>query len=55
VVEEAGFKVIGFAARTSNAKEITSDAIIPKQRARFMQENLLARLPNKSDSSTLAV
>ena len=45
VVDEPGFTVIRFAARTSNAKEMTSAAILPKQWARFMQEDLLARVP----------
>ena len=45
VVDEPGFTVIRFAALTSNAKEMTSEAILPKQWARFMQEDLLARVP----------
>lgn len=45
VVDEPGFTVIRFAARTRNAKEMTSEAILPKQWARFMQEDLLARVP----------
>ncbi|HWX93341.1 MAG TPA: GyrI-like domain-containing protein [Terriglobales bacterium] len=55
VVEEAGFTVIGIEVRTSNAKEMSSDGAIPKQWARFMQENLAARIPNRADSSILAV
>jgi predicted transcriptional regulator YdeE len=55
VVEEAGFTVVGIEARTSNAKEMSADGVIPKQWARFMQENLAARIPNKADSSILAV
>lgn len=55
VVVEAGFTVLGIEARTSNAKEISSDAVIPKQWARFMQENLAAQIPNRADSSILAV
>jgi predicted transcriptional regulator YdeE len=55
VTEEAGFTVIGIAERTTNAKEMTPDGIIGKQWARFIQENLLAQIPNRVDSSILAV
>jgi predicted transcriptional regulator YdeE len=55
VIEEAGFTVIGISARTSNAREMTDGAVIPKQWARFMQENLLAQIPNKTDSSIVVV
>jgi len=55
VVDESGFTVIGIESRTSNAREATPDGVIPKQWARFMQENLVAEIPNKSDSSVLAV
>jgi predicted transcriptional regulator YdeE len=55
VVEEAGFTVVGIEARTSNMKEMSPDGIIAKQWARFVQENLAARIPNKADSSVLAV
>jgi predicted transcriptional regulator YdeE len=55
VVDESGFPVIGIAARTSNEKEATPDAVIGKQWRRFMQENLAAQIPNKSDSAILAV
>jgi predicted transcriptional regulator YdeE len=55
VVDEAGFTVIGIEARTSNAKEMSAAGIIAKQWARFMHENLAAQIPNKTDSSILAV
>jgi predicted transcriptional regulator YdeE len=55
VVEEIGFTVIGIAERTSNAKEMTGDGVIGKQWGRFMQDNLLAQIPNKADSSIIAV
>lgn len=55
VVEEAGFSVIGIAERTTNAKEVSGEGVIGKQWGRFMQENLLARIPNKADSSIVAV
>ncbi len=55
VIEEDGFTVIGIAERTTNAKERTPDGIIGKQWARFMQENLLAQIANRADSSIVAV
>jgi predicted transcriptional regulator YdeE len=55
VVGEAGFTVIGIAERTTNVKEMTSDGVIGKQWARFMQDNLLAEIPNRSEGSIVAV
>jgi predicted transcriptional regulator YdeE len=48
-------QVIGIEARTSNAKEMTKDAVIPKQWERFMKEGLLARIPNKTGQSIVAL
>jgi predicted transcriptional regulator YdeE len=55
VVEEAGFSVIGISERTTNAKETSGEGVIGKQWARFMQDNLLAQIPHKADSSIIAV
>jgi predicted transcriptional regulator YdeE len=55
VVEETGFTVIGISTRTSNAKEMSGTGAIPQQWDRFMKENLLGKIPNKSDSNILAV
>lgn len=55
VVEEAGFSVIGIAERTTNAKEMSGEGVIGKQWGRFVQENLAAHIPNKADSSIIAV
>lgn len=55
IVKRDGFTVIGIAARTSNAKEMTSDGSIGKQWARFFQESILEKIPNKADSSIIAV
>jgi len=55
IANESGFTVIGIEARTSNAKEMTPAGVIGKQWARFVKENLAARIPNKSDSAILAV
>jgi predicted transcriptional regulator YdeE len=55
VVQQRGFTVVGIAARTSNAREATADGVIGKQWGRFMQEGLLAKIPNKTDSAVVAV
>jgi predicted transcriptional regulator YdeE len=55
VVEEAGFTVVGIAARTSNAREMTTEGVIARQWGRFMQESLAAQIPNKADLSIVAV
>jgi predicted transcriptional regulator YdeE/peroxiredoxin len=54
IVEQPEFMVAGIAARTSNAKEMTADGI-GKQWARLMQEEVLAKIPNKADASIVAV
>ncbi len=55
VVERGAFTVVGIAARTSNAREMTADGIIGKQWGRLMQEGLLAKIPNKADRNIVAV
>lgn len=55
IVDEVGFVVIGIAARTSNAREMTSEGIIGKQWERFLEENLAALIPSKVDSSIVTL
>src|SRR5215469_13184640 len=55
VVEKDGFTVIGISARTSNAKEVTSDGVIGKMWDRLFEEGVLAKIPNKADQNILAV
>ena len=55
IVEQPAFTVAGIAVRTSNAKEMSADGMIGKQWARLMQEDLLAKIPNKADASIVAV
>ncbi len=55
VADEAGFTVIGIEARTTNAKEMTSDGVIGKQWGRFMNENIAAQIPNKASPAMVAV
>ena len=55
VVQQAGFTVVGIAARTSNAKEMTAEGVIGKQWGRFMAEGLRAKIPNQADQAIVAV
>ena len=55
IVEQPEFMVAGIAARTSNAREMTADGVIGKIWARLMQEDVLAKIPNKADASIVAV
>jgi predicted transcriptional regulator YdeE len=55
VVQQEGFTVVGIAARTNNAREATADGVIGKQWARFMQDGVLGKNPNKVDHSIIAV
>ena len=49
------FVVVGIAARTSNAREMTADGVIGKQWQRFMQDGVLGQIDGKADSRILAV
>ncbi len=55
IVEEKEFSIIGIGARTNNAKEMTNDGAIPKQWNKFFAEGVLARIPDKVDSTIYAV
>jgi predicted transcriptional regulator YdeE len=55
VLQNEGFTVIGISARTNNAREATSNGVIGKQWTRFMQEGVLAKIPNKAEASIVAV
>jgi predicted transcriptional regulator YdeE len=55
LVKNDTFTVIGITARTSNAKEMTSDGVIGKLWSRIFQEGLLSKLPNKADQNIVAV
>jgi CubicO group peptidase (beta-lactamase class C family)/predicted transcriptional regulator YdeE len=55
VASQDEFTVIGIAARTTNAKEMTPDGVIGKQWMRIFQEGVLGKIPNKADASIIAV
>lgn len=49
------FAVIGIEVRTSNTREAGPDGLIGKTWERFMKEDILARIPGKSDSNVIAL
>jgi predicted transcriptional regulator YdeE len=55
VAQQAAFRVVGIAVRTSNAKEMTAEGVIGKQWGRFMAEGVLAKIPNRADKAIVAV
>jgi predicted transcriptional regulator YdeE len=55
ILQVEGFTVVGISGRTNNAKEMTPDGIIGKSWGRLMQENLLAKIPNRADANIVAV
>ena len=52
IIERGQFTVIGIEVRTNNAEAAT---VIPQQWNRFFKEGLLDKIPNKTDTNTLAV
>jgi predicted transcriptional regulator YdeE len=55
VSEQKEFTVVGIAVRTTNAREMTADGIIPKQWQKVMSEGLISKIPNRVDNDLLAV
>jgi|SRR5690348_1329470 predicted transcriptional regulator YdeE len=55
ILSESSFTVIGISARTTNAQEMSGRGVIGKMWQRFMSEQILAKIPNRADSNTLAL
>jgi len=55
IVKQGEFSIIGIEAHTNNAKEMGKDRIIPRQWERFFKENLLEKIPSKTDNAILAL
>ena len=55
VMQQEGFTVIGISARTTNAKEMTSQGVIGSMWGRLFQEGIIQSIPNKADANILAV
>ena len=54
VVDQDAFTVVGISARTSNAKEVT-DGVIGAMWERFLQDDVLEKIPNRVDQNIVAV
>jgi predicted transcriptional regulator YdeE len=50
IVNIKEFAVVGIRVRTNNAREMTQNGLIPGQWQKFMQGNLLAKIPDRFDS-----
>lgn len=55
VLKVQGFTVAGMTGRTNNAKEMTAAGVISKLWGRLMQEDLLAKVPDRADDNIIAV
>ncbi|HEV2399145.1 MAG TPA: GyrI-like domain-containing protein [Candidatus Sulfotelmatobacter sp.] len=55
VVEQNEFTVVGISSRTSNAKEMTGQGVIGPMWGRLMQEGILEKISNKTNSNIMAV
>lgn len=55
IVQQAEFTVVGISARTTNAKEMTSQGVIGPTWGRLFQDGILEKIPNKADSRIVAV
>ena len=55
VVEQGEFTIIGIAARTSNAKEISGEGVIGEQWNKLIQGGLFGKIPHKTDGFPTAV
>ena len=55
ITHRDAFTVVGLAARTANAREMTPEGVIPKLWGRVMREGLLATIPNRVGSEIIAL
>jgi predicted transcriptional regulator YdeE len=55
ITECPAFDVIGISVRTNNATEATGAGAIPQQWARFFQESVMGKIPNRADDTVYAV
>jgi len=55
IVEVKGFSVIGISVRTNNAREMTPNGLIGGQWQKLMQQNMLAKIPERLDPNVLVL
>ena len=49
------FQVVGIEARTTNAREMSGDGVIPKAWGRLMGDKLIEKIPNRAGSEVVAL
>jgi len=54
-IHQRGFSVVGVAVRTTNAKEMSGEGVIPKQWQKFFQDGIQQKIPDKVDGTIYAV
>ena len=54
IIENKSFLVVGIEARTSNAAEAGAEGLIPSQWGKFMHNNLMEKIPHKTDGGIIA-
>jgi predicted transcriptional regulator YdeE len=55
MIEHSSFTIIGIAARTSNAKEMSGEGVISDQWERVMAGGIIEQIPNRADQNILAI
>jgi predicted transcriptional regulator YdeE len=55
LADHAGISVIGIAARTTNAKEMSGEGVIADQWKRVMAGGIIEQITNRADSSIIAM
>jgi predicted transcriptional regulator YdeE len=55
IADIAGFTVIGIEVRTTNAREMTPEGLIPKVWERFMKEGLAGKIPHRINNELIAL
>ena len=55
LISESSFTVVGISARTTNAQERSGRGVVGKMWQRFISEQLLEKIPDRADSSILAL
>lgn len=54
-VRSESFEVVGIRARTTNAQEMAGKGVIPQLWARFMQEDLIEKIPDRTGSDVIVL
>lgn len=55
IVDQTEFTVVGIEVRTTNAREMSGNGVIGPHWAKFFQDGILQKIPNKVDTNIYAV